>query len=256
MTALCADLIIAPSASTVDVLLGVTLVAIVVTRQFLALAENQRLLVELASVHDQLEHHALHDSLTGLANRVLFADRLDRALMRPDARVSVLFCDLDDFKVVNDREGHEAGDALLRQVAHRLLDCVRVTDTVARLGGDEFTILLEDSGDQLEVADRVVASMREPVDIGGRQAHTSISVGIAHFEAVAEPHPPGDGRHAERRRRPGTSSPATLGAAAMRESTAQLLLRQADTAMYAAKGAGKSRVVLAEVVLGTSTLAS
>ena len=103
MTALCADLIIAPSASTVDVLLGVTLVAIVVTRQFLAMAENQRLLVELASVHDQLEHHALHDSLTGLANRVLFADRLDRALMRPDARVSVLFCDLDDFKVVNDQ---------------------------------------------------------------------------------------------------------------------------------------------------------
>ncbi len=256
MTALCTDLIMGPSASTVDVLLGVTLVAIVVTRQFLALADNQRLLVELASVHDQLEHHALHDSLTGLANRVLFSDRLDRALMRPDARVSVLFCDLDDFKVVNDREGHEAGDALLRQVAHRLLDCVRVTDTVARLGGDEFTILLEDSGDQLEVADRVVASMREPVDIGGRQAHTSISVGIAHFEAVAEPDPPGDGRHAERRRRPSTSSPATLGAAAKRQSTAQLLLRQADTAMYAAKGAGKSRVVLTDVVLGMSTLAS
>jgi GGDEF domain-containing protein len=98
--------------------------------------------------------------------------------------------------------------------------------------------------------------MREPVDIGGRQAHTSISVGIAHFEAAAEPKPPGDGRHAERRRRPGMPSPATLGAAAMRESTAQLLLRQADTAMYAAKGAGKSRVVLAEVVLGTATLAS
>ena len=68
--------------------------------------------------------------------------------------------------------------------------------------------------------------------------------------------PPGEGRHAERRRRPGTPSPATLGAAAKRESTAQLLLRQADTAMYAAKGAGKSRVVLADVVLGTSTLAS
>ena len=220
------------------------------------MADNQRLLVELASVHDQLEHHALHDSLTGLANRVLFTDRLDRALMRPDARVSVLFCDLDDFKVVNDQEGHEAGDALLRQVAHRLLDCVRVTDTVARLGGDEFTILLEDSGDQLEVADRVVASMREPVDIGGRQAQTSISVGIAHFEAVAEPDPAGEGRHAERRRRPSTPTPASLSAAAKRQSTAQLLLRQADTAMYAAKGAGKSRVVLTDVVLGMSTLAS
>ena len=163
---------------------GSALVVIVLSRQFLAMADNQRLLVALADARDQLEHQALHDALTGLANRVLFADRLDRALLQPDAEVSVLFCDIDDFKVVNDERGHEAGDQLLQHVASRLLDCVRVTDTVARLGGDEFAILLEDAADALEVADRVVTSIREPVEIGDRPVRTSISVGIAHHRGV------------------------------------------------------------------------
>ena len=205
-------------------------------------------------MHDQLEHHALHDSLTGLANRVLFADRLDRALLQPDARVSVLFCDLDDFKVVNDQRGHEAGDVLLRQVAQRLLGCVRATDTVARLGGDEFAILLEDTPDAQEVADRAVASMRAPVDIDGRYAHTSISVGIAHYEGLTTPPAPQERRRAEGRPRGRVSSPKAMVAAAERESAAQLLLRQADTAMYAAKGAGKGRAVHAEPVLAGTRL--
>jgi diguanylate cyclase (GGDEF)-like protein len=254
-TTLCVNLVNAPSTPTLDLLLGLLLVVIVMTRQFLAMTENQRLLLELAVAHDQLEHHALHDSLTGLANRVLFADRLDRVLLQPDARVSVLFCDLDDFKVVNDQRGHEGGDAFLRQVAQRLLECVRVTDTVARLGGDEFAILLESAGDSAQVADRVVASMREPVDIDGHQVGTSISVGIAHYEGVAPPPPPAERRRTSRRRLR-TPSPVVMVGAAERESTALRLLRHADTAMYQAKGAGKSRVVTAEVVLGANPLAS
>lgn len=254
-TTLCVSLVNAPSTPTLDLLLGVLLVVIVMTRQFLAMTENQRLLVQLAEAHDQLEHHALHDSLTGLANRVLFADRLDRALLQPDARVSVLFCDLDDFKVVNDQRGHEAGDVILREVAQRLLACVRATDTVARLGGDEFALLLEHANDAQDVAERVVASMREPVDIDGQPVGTSISVGIAHYEGAVPP-PPEDRRRAEPRRRTRTSSPVNVVAPAQRESTALLLLRHADSAMYEAKGAGKSRVVQADVVLGTSPLAS
>jgi diguanylate cyclase (GGDEF)-like protein len=253
-TALCVSLVHAPSTPTLDLMLGVLLVVIVMTRQFLAMTENQRLLVQLAEAHDQLEHHALHDSLTGLANRVLFSDRLDRALLQPDARVSVLFCDLDDFKLVNDQRGHEAGDALLQEVARRLLDCVRATDTVARLGGDEFAILLEDARDSIQVADRAVASLREPVEIEGGPVGTTISVGVAHYEGVPAPPPPAERRRAPRRR---TRVPApVLVDAAQRESTAMMLLRHADTAMYEAKGAGKSRVVLADVVLGASPLAS
>jgi diguanylate cyclase (GGDEF)-like protein len=255
-TTLCVNLMNAPSTPTLDLLLGVLLVVIVMTRQFLAMTENQRLLVELAEAHDQLEHHALHDSLTGLANRVLFADRLDRVLLQPDARVSVLFCDLDDFKVVNDQRGHEAGDAFLREVAQRLLQCVRLTDTVARLGGDEFAILLENADDSVHVADRVVASMREAVDIDGQEVRTSISVGIAHYEGVTTPPPLEERRHATPRRRTRTPSPVAMVGAAQRESTALLLLRHADTAMYEAKGAGKSRVVMADVVVSASTLAS
>ncbi|MEP6816472.1 MAG: GGDEF domain-containing protein [Marmoricola sp.] len=251
-TTLCVNLVNAPSTPTLDLLLGVLLVVIVMTRQFLAMTENQRLLAELARAHDQLAHHALHDSLTGLANRVLFSDRLDRALLRPDAHVSLLFCDLDDFKRVNDQRGHEGGDALLREVSRRLLECVRVTDTVARIGGDEFAILLEDARDSHHVADRVVASMREPVHIDGGSVGTSISVGIAHYQGVAAPDPPDERRRPRPRRRARTPSPQTLVAAAEREATALLLLRHADTAMYEAKGAGKGRAVMTDVVLGTN----
>ena len=246
---LCAALLRAPGARTAEVLLGVGLVVLVLTRQFLAMTDNQRLLAALAEAHDQLEHQALHDALTGLANRVLFADRLDRALLQPEADVSVLFCDLDDFKLVNDAHGHEMGDRLLQLVADRLLDCVRLTDTVARIGGDEFAVLLEDSADAMHVADRVVATMREPLELAGTRVRTSISVGIAHHRgAVAssvgvERREPG----AEVARQTRAPSSELLAATAHREATAALLLRHADTAMYAAKGAGKSRAVLADV---------
>ncbi|MDQ3145586.1 MAG: diguanylate cyclase, partial [Actinomycetota bacterium] len=94
-------------------------------------------------LEDQLRHQAFHDSLTGLANRALFADRVTHALARRGGKIAVLFCDLDDFKTVNDSLGHSAGDALLVEVAARLRHVVRSGDTAARLGGDEFAILLE-----------------------------------------------------------------------------------------------------------------
>ncbi|HXH81199.1 GGDEF domain-containing protein [Nocardioides sp.] len=219
-------------APRVELLLGVALVGMVLTHQFLAMTENQRLLTALAEAQDQLRHRALHDSLTGLANRVLFADRLDRALIHPDADVSVLFCDLDNFKQVNDQLGHDAGDAVLKLVAARLLECVRTSDTVARLGGDEFAIVLEGSGDPDAVAQRVVASMQAETVIGGQPIDTSISVGVARHEPV----PAASGHD----RRAGSSAP--LNTPAERDAAAAQLLRQADTAMYAAKGAGKNRV--------------
>jgi diguanylate cyclase (GGDEF)-like protein len=244
VSALCVSLLRAPTTPTVDLMLGVTVVAVVLIRQFLAMVDNARLLAALAEARDQLEHQALHDALTGLANRVLFADRLDRALLKPGAEVSVLFCDLDDFKLVNDELGHEAGDVLLQLVAHRLLDCVRVTDTVARLGGDEFAILLEDSEDAVQVADRVVHSVQAPLEVCGEQVRTSISVGIAHHRGLDALRP---GHGDDRRTR--TTSTRSAPDQIDRDATAALLLRQADTAMYAAKGAGKSRAVLSDALL-------
>ena len=148
----------------VEVLLGVALVVVVLSRQFLAMAENQRLYVALGTARDQLEQQALHDALTGLANRVLFTDRLDQAVNRPDHHLGLLFCDLDGFKNVNDRHGHDVGDLLLQGVAQRLLSCVRTQDTVARLGGDEFAVLLDDPEDAKVVAERIVRAMAEPFE--------------------------------------------------------------------------------------------
>ena len=220
---------------TVNLILGSTLILLVLTRQFLAITDNQRLLMALGEARDQLEHQALHDPLTGLANRVLFADRLDRALLQPEAEVSVLYCDLDDFKLVNDELGHEAGDLLLKSVA---------SDTVSRLGGDEFALLLESSADAVRVADRVVRAMQEPMEVAGQEVRTSISVGIAHHGGAASLL---DERRATGpRRRTHVPAGKAAEAAAHRDSTALQLLREADSAMYAAKSAGKGRAVLAE----------
>jgi diguanylate cyclase (GGDEF)-like protein/PAS domain S-box-containing protein len=160
----------------------------------------------------RLAHEATHDALTGLANRARFrarvADALARDLDRPE-RVVVLFLDLDDFKAVNDSAGHATGDALLGVVAQRLLEATRGSDTVARLGGDEFGVLLrntDNAADVSIVAGRLVAAMRRPVRLGDYEAVVGASIGIAR----------------------GASS-----------RDADALLRDADTAMYAAKAAGK-----------------
>jgi diguanylate cyclase (GGDEF)-like protein len=141
---------------------------------------------ENARLYDELRHEAFHDSLTGLANRILFRDRvqhaLDRGRGRTDRQLAVLFIDLDDFKSINDRFGHARGDELLAQVGGRLSQCLRAGDTAARLGGDEFAVLLEDLVDDAAatlVAERIVATMRRPFEVADTRQHLTASIGIA-----------------------------------------------------------------------------
>jgi diguanylate cyclase len=191
---------------------------LVLVRQLLSARENGALLQALARREAQLRHQAFHDGLTGLANRALFADRLQHALElhRSDLRpLAVVLCDLDDFKVVNDSAGHVAGDALLVRVAERLRGAVRPADTLARLGGDEFAVLLE-QGDADEAADdvaeRIAAALVAPFAVEGAVVPVSASIGLAVVDAD-EPTP----------------------------SASELLVR-ADTAMYTAKRSGKHQV--------------
>jgi diguanylate cyclase (GGDEF)-like protein len=175
--------------------------------------EHDRLeqtLWQLRELQERLEHQAFHDPLTGLANRLLFSDRVEHALARRQGRVAVLFLDVDDFKMVNDRVGHAGGDDLLRQVADRVRACLRPADTPARMGGDEFAILLEevDENALLEVAERVIDSFREPFEVAGAETRVTGSLGLATNS--------GDEQAAD-------------------------LLRNADVAMYTAKSSGKGR---------------
>jgi len=180
----------------------------VLVRQFLVVSENRRLLVMMA---DQ----ALHDPLTGLANRTLFHDRLTHALQsrnRDRRALAVLVLDLDDFKLVNDSLGHQAGDTLLIGVAERILGCLRTSDTVARLGGDEFAILIEGADPPSVVANRVIDIFDEPFTLDGQELLIRPSVGLA----VASTEDPG--------------------------VSADGLLKQADVAMYSAKRAAAGEV--------------
>ena len=177
-------------------------------------------------LEQELSHQAVHDSLTGLPNRALLADRLSQALAgaaRRDAPVSVLFLDLDQFKAVNDANGHLIGDDLLVKVAKRLQTAVRPSDTLARFGGDEFVIVCEDA-DVTEaqcVADRLVAALKDPIEIAESLYHVSASIGIA------------------------TSPPL--------EADAHALLRFADTAMYDAKARGRARSRVFDASLATES---
>ncbi len=136
------------------------------------------------------EHAAVHDPLTGLANRVLLMDRVNAAAHRaersPDARFAVLYCDLDGFKGVNDQLGHDAGDELLEAVARRLEKAVRPGDLVSRLGGDEMAVLLDGVTGVEEaagVAERLLAALAEPYAVGGREVVVTVSVGVAVADA-------------------------------------------------------------------------
>ncbi len=137
-------------------------------------------------VEDDLRYRAFHDPLTGLANRALLIDRLEHALRGAErgARSSaVLFIDLDDFKSVNDRLGHLAGDAALCEVAHRLGSCTRASDTVGRWGGDEFVIVAERLDDDITadvLASRVQEALLEPMPIAGEYLCIHASIGVAH----------------------------------------------------------------------------
>jgi diguanylate cyclase (GGDEF)-like protein len=138
---------------------------------------------------ERLTELTLRDALTGLANRVLFADRLGHAVERSHQtreRIAVLFIDLDRFKSVNDNFGHAAGDELLREAADRMRKAVRPADTVARLGGDEFTVLCEDLttiGEAACVADRVSAALELPFDLFGSVTSIGVSIGVAVADA-------------------------------------------------------------------------
>lgn len=166
----------------------------------------------------QLRHEATHDPLTGLPNRTLLMDRLTVALARArrnQARLAVLFVDLDNFKPINDELGHRYGDLVLRELAQRMQDTVRETDTVARIGGDEFVILLPDVADEAAmtaVADALLAVIPQPIDILGHTCRVTGSIGISRY--------PQDAADAEN------------------------LLALADSAMYAAKAAGRCQALM------------
>jgi diguanylate cyclase (GGDEF)-like protein/PAS domain S-box-containing protein len=168
---------------------------------------------ESKTYQDQLEHQATHDTLTGLANRSLLKDRFDLAIARAGrtgSKVATLFIDLDNFKLVNDSLGHDAGDQLLRTIAARLESSLRQGDTVARLGGDEFALILNDHErveDISDVAQRVLAAVGQPLHIRGEEISVTCSMGISVY--------PQDGESGD------------------------ALLKNADAAMYRAKDLGR-----------------
>jgi diguanylate cyclase (GGDEF)-like protein/PAS domain S-box-containing protein len=166
---------------------------------------------ERKQLEEQLAHQAFHDPLTNLANRVLFKDRVEHALQRTaggTASPAVLFIDLDNFKAVNDSLGHSAGDWLLIEVAARLTACLRPADTVARLGGDEFAVLLDDEvATPMQVADVILEAFMQPFAVQGTDIVVTMSIGIA----TMLPH-----------------------------QGADEVLRNADLALYRAKGEGKA----------------
>ena len=178
--------------------------------------------VQLALVrtaeHQRLRHLAGHDALTGVANRAEFRDRLAHALAIGEEDLAVAFCDLDDFKPINDNYGHRIGDVVLVEVASRLRACLRTGDELARIGGDEFTVLLRNVPDAeaaRHVADRLLAAVRDPFDVEGDKAKVGLSVGIALSE-------------------PGISADA--------------LLERADDALYEVKRAGGAGTHIADAI--------
>jgi diguanylate cyclase (GGDEF)-like protein/PAS domain S-box-containing protein len=184
--------------------------------------ERPNLIFQIQDITDkklaeqQLHYKATHDALTGLPNRAFFMTRLEQALQRakenPAHKVSVLFIDLDRFKIINDSLGHQVGDELLIGIARRLRECLRPNDMVARLGGDEFTILVEgkyESFEVVSVAERIREKFLIPFDLSGNEIFSSASIGILH---VGENH-----------------------------TNPEDIMRDADIAMYQAKRMGKAR---------------
>ncbi len=224
--------------SFLTIALGVGVVmGLVLARQLVTFLENNRLTRELKSqtaklewanqdlndeiaerrrMEEKLSYDALHDGLTGLANRVLFVDRLGQAMERSRRHrgrsLAVLFLDVDHFKVVNDSLGHALGDQLLILIGRRLKDSLRSIDTVARFGGDEFTVLVEELKQKKSartLTDRIQAAIRRPFRVGEHTVHVSVSIGVA--------------------------------TSAVKYDRAEDMLRDADLALYQAKALGKAR---------------
>lgn len=189
---------------------------------------NYRDITTRRRLEDELRHQAFHDSLTGLANRALFSDRLEHALSRTRRsrrRLAVLFLDLDDFKTINDSLGHGEGDLLLIEVAGRLREAIRSGDTIARMGGDEFAVLVEDppdAGTPMELAERLLATLQAPFDLSGKELFVHASVGVAVSTSPKE--------------------------------TPEDLLRKADASMYMAKSRGKNRIEVFEPSMHAAAL--
>ena len=189
---------------------------------------NYRDITERKNFEERLKHQAFHDPLTGLPNRALFMNRLGHALIRAvrsEKAAAVLFLDLDNFKVINDSLGHEAGDKLLVSIAERLRVCLRAEDTAARFGGDEFTILLEDvkdASDALGVASHVTRALSEPFALEARKVFITTSMGIA------------------------------LGTSGRERPTD--LLRNADVALYRAKATGKATYEVFDPLMNIAAL--
>jgi diguanylate cyclase (GGDEF)-like protein/PAS domain S-box-containing protein len=190
--------------------------------RFIAIARD---ISERKEAEDAIRHLAFHDTLTGLSNRRLLMERLERALgvsQRKGAHGALMFLDLDQFKQLNDTHGHEMGDLLLQEVARRLQQSVRAVDTVARLGGDEFVVLIQDlSADRLDahhhaqaVGHKILANLNEPYHLRDAPHTTTPSIGITLF--LGEHTAPGE------------------------------LLKQADTAMYQAKARGRNTLCFFE----------
>jgi len=171
-------------------------------------------ITERKLVEEKLAYFAHHDYLTGLPNRILFLNRLEHATLlarRNKYKVAVLFLDLDGFKKVNDTLGHDAGDQLLREVATRLKEAIRASDMVARVGGDEFTFILINIGSYENaslMANKIIAALSKPFELKGQPCHVGGSIGISIY--------PDDAQDIE------------------------VLIRQADEAMYAVKQSGKN----------------
>ena len=210
---------------------GLVLIAVILIRQILTLSENaaltrslERAVRDLRDKETSLSHQALHDPLTGLANRLLFAERLELALAssrRSEREVALLFLDLDEFKYVNDSFGHATGDRVLVEISERLVSCVRPDDTVARLGGDEFAVVLAGIADLEEadhIAGRIVETMHKPITLAGGSFRPRVSIGIA------------------------TSTMAPSGAPVM--------LHDADVALYVAKAVGGSAIRTYDAEIG------
>ncbi|MDX1296872.1 MAG: diguanylate cyclase [Pseudomonas sp.] len=176
--------------------------------------------IERKRTHSRLEFLAQYDQLTELPNRALFLDRLRSSLQRAQRdslRLAVLYLDMDNFKQINDTFGHTTGDHLLREVAHRLRQCVREADTVGRLGGDEFAVLLDNIGKQEDatlVAEKILVALSDPYFLEGKTLISAPSLGIA----VYPEHGQSD-LH---------------------------LIRHADEAMYVAKRSGGKRYTVVE----------
>ena len=208
--------------SPVLILSSTLMVMLVVTRQVIAMRAQRLLTQRLYETQGRLAHQVHHDSLTGLPNRLLFAQRLDAAIL--DGPFVLIFVDLDDFKDVNDRFGHAAGDELLCSVGQRLQRCVGPADTLARIGGDEFAILINGEDEPPEVvADRIRVALRDPFALHSTSVRVRASMGLV---------------------RPGADE---------LPPTSDDLLRQADVSMYAGKRVGKNTAVIFRPSLGVTT---